>query len=475
MKKREMYIIAAGLLLAAAVSAIVFTRPDAPTPQLRIQPVGDPVLTAPCGQEYVDPGAEGTYTLSDETGPVEVQTTGHVDTATLGSYYVKYIVQMEDTVATAYRRVDVVDTVAPQITLVSNPDRVPYLGEIYQEEGFTATDNYDGDITHLVHREQTSEKVIYTVSDSSGNTTSVERWIAYLDTTPPALTLAGGDYYCVPAGVAYQEPGWSAIDNRDGDLSGAVAMSGWVDIRNPGDYVLSYTVTDSSLNTTTVYRTVHVYPQTAPEVVIPEGNVIYLTFDDGPGPYTEQLLDLLKRYNVKATFFVVNNSFSHLIKRIVEEGHAIGIHANNHNFRQVYANDEAFLNDLYTMQGVIRDISGVETTLMRFPGGSSNTASKKYSRGIMTRLTQKVVQLGFQYFDWNVDSNDAGGSTTSHSVYTNVVEGIGNKSASIVLQHDIKDYSVGAVEWILDWGINNGYAFLPLTNNSPGFHHPINN
>jgi hypothetical protein len=112
---------------------------------------------------------------------------------------------------------------------------------------------------------------------------------------------------------------------------------------------------------------------------------------------------------------------------------------------------------------------------MRFPGGSSNTVSKKHNKGIMTRLTQKVVELGFQYFDWNVDSDDAGGTNTSYGVYWNILEGVQKRATSIVLQHDIKSYSVDAVETILKWGLSNGYAFLPLTTNSPSFHHTINN
>lgn len=475
MKKRTLLIIVAGILLAAAAYYAISLRPEPPKATLQVVPSGDSILTIEYGQEYTDPGAEATYTLPEETGSVEVVTSGHVDTGTLGSYYVKYLAQKEDSVATAYRRVDVVDTVAPVITLNGEPNYESGYGWEYQEQGFTATDNHDGDITSLVRRQHTAESVIYTVTDASGNSATVSRWIACVDTTAPVLTLAGGEYYNHPAGIAYQDPGWTAVDNHDGDITGAVAASGWVDVLTPGDYIFTYTVTDSFGNTATLNRTVHVYPQPPIPEVIPEGNVIYLTFDDGPGPYTEQLLDVLARYNVKATFFVVNNSFSHLIKRIMDEGHTVGIHTTTHNFKQIYDDDAAFLTDLYTMQSIIRDVSGVETRLMRFPGGSSNTVSKKYSRGIMTRMTQKVIELGFQYFDWNVDSMDAGGANTADAVFWNVLDGVTKRQTSIVLQHDIKSYSVEAVERILNWGLSNGYAFLPLTTNSPGFHHNINN
>lgn len=475
MKKRATRLFAAVLALTAFLSTCLTGCEKKPVPSISVTPTGEGVITVECGQEYTDPGAEAAYTLQEQTGPVEVVTTGSVDIARTGSYYIKYTAQHEGVTATAYRRVDVVDTVAPVISLTGEADATSGFGWEYQEQGFTATDNYDGDITHRVLRRQDDEKVYYTVTDRSGNTATLERWIGYADNEAPVLTLTEGADYNHPAGVAYADPGYSAIDNRDGDISSHISTSGWVDIRTPGDYALTYTVTDRSGNTATAYRTVHVVPQTPPEVVTPEGKVIYLTFDDGPGPYTEQLLDLLKRYDVKATFFVVNNSFSHLYNRIVEEGHAIGIHTNTHVFKQIYASDEAFLDDLFSLQATIYQRTGVLTTLMRFPGGSSNTNTRKYSKGIMTRLTQKVVELGFQYFDWNVDSDDAGKARSADTVFHNVVSGALDKQTSIVLQHDIKGYSVEAVERILNWGLRSGYTFLPLTPNSPGFRHTVQN
>ena len=126
------------------------------------------------------------------------------------------------------------------------------------------------------------------------------------------------------------------------------------------------------------------------------------------------------------------------------------------------------------MKKIIKDLTGVETTLIRFPGGSSNTVSS-FNRGIMTRLSKLVVEKGYQYFDWNVDSEDAGGAYTSYQVYKNVINGVKNRKTSIVLQHDIKGFSVDAVEDIILWGLHNGYTFLPLQANSPGSHHGINN
>lgn len=240
-----------------------------------------------------------------------------------------------------------------------------------------------------------------------------------------------------------------------------------MDASKAGTYTLTYRLTDGDGRTVTAQRTVEVVTASLPQPVQPEGKVIYLTFDDGPGQYTAQLLDVLKRYGAKATFFVVNTNYSakdETLKAIAADGHAIGIHSLTHNYSTIYASEDAFLNDLYAMQTRIREITGVETWLMRFPGGSSNTIA---TSRLMTTLTHKVTELGFRYVDWNVDSKDAGGAKTADEVYNNVVAGISSKKTAVVLQHDIKSYSVEAVEKILQWGIANGYRFETLTLESP--------
>ena len=112
---------------------------------------------------------------------------------------------------------------------------------------------------------------------------------------------------------------------------------------------------------------------------------------------------------------------------------------------------------------------------MRFPGGSSNEVSRRTCVGIMTYLTGAVQAAGFQYFDWNVYSGDAGSTTDTAQVAQNVIQGIQEQPVSLVLQHDIHRYSVDAVETILKFGTQNGYRFLALDMSSPAFHHDLNN
>jgi peptidoglycan/xylan/chitin deacetylase (PgdA/CDA1 family) len=255
-----------------------------------------------------------------------------------------------------------------------------------------------------------------------------------------------------------------------------VQVEGTVDHNRAGTYTITYSVTDSFGNTTKVTRTVTVKAASQPDVNTPGGKVIYLTFDDGPSKHTQTLLDVLAKYNVKATFFVVNTGYqmNKMLNAIVDAGHGIGMHSISHDYDKIYASEDAFFNDLYGMQKIIKDATGVTTTLMRFPGGSSNKVSK-FNPGIMTRLTQAVTDQGFQYFDWNVSSGDAGGTKDTNQIIKNVTQGIGSKKSAVVLQHDIYSYSVAAVEEIIQWGLANGYTFQALTPSSPTCHHQVNN
>ena len=300
----------------------------------------------------------------------------------------------------------------------------------------------------------------------------VSRIVHVVNERPPVITLQGENQITIVMGEAYAEPGFTAVDRNGKDLAALVRISGEVNTMSAGSYTITYRVTDDAGREAVATRTVIVEPAQQPEVVQPNGKVIYLTFDDGPGVYTQQLLDVLAKYDVKATFFVVGTNVkarSELVKAIVDAGHGIGLHSMNHDFSKVYASEDAFVQDMYELQDLIQNCTGTTTTLLRFPGGSSN--QRGVSKGDMKQLAKTVTNLGFQYFDWNVDSNDAGGAKTADEVYRNVIDGIGNKKTSCVLMHDIKNYTVDAIERIIQWGLANGYTFQILTPSSPGFRH----
>lgn len=439
---------------------------------------GEPEQVLELGEPYQEEGATARFhggILFREGWNVKVLCTGKVDTSKVGRYPVVYWGRGLGWTTTLKRVVVVQDTTAPVITLTQDPDHYTLPGQPYQEEGYSAMDNYDGDLTDRVDIRQHDGIVTYSVSDSAGNTTIVHRNIFYDDPIAPELTLKGEQSVTIEAGSAYEEPGWTAVDSVDGDLSEAVQVDGTVNSYAAGTYTLTYSVRDKHGNEATAQREVQVQGAAQPETVIPDSKVIYLTFDDGPGAYTEDLLDVLDKYNVKVTFFTCATNFPEVMKREAEAGHTVAIHSYTHDYATIYSSEEAFFKDLYAQQELIYQQTGIRATLMRFPGGSSTEMSKRYCEGIMTRLTKEVEDQGFQYFDWNVLSGDAGETKDTDEIVQNVIDGVKEHDYSVVLQHDIHKFSVDAVERIIRWGLDNGYTFLPLTADSPTVHHDVNN
>ena len=474
-KKKKGIAIAASVFACLALAAAVWCFVT--SLELKLEVSGNQSFDQEYGLGYVDAGAEATLESSLFKGlriPVEVNAQGNVNPDVIGDYSTVYLAEYLWFSATATRDVTIVDTTAPVITLTEDTAEFWIPGTEYTEPGFVAYDEYDGDITHLVTVEQNENVITYTVADSSGNRASAQRVLAVGDIVPPEIMLNGEQEVVVHLARPYEEPGFTATDDRDGDVTHKVVVEGNVDIYTAGSYPITYTVTDSFGNTTSVIRTVKVEPAPLTEPVIPNGKVIYLTFDDGPSQYTPKLLEILRKYNVKATFFVVNTQYIHLLPEMVADGHAIGVHTGSHVYQEIYADETAFFADFKIVHDQIYALTGQKTTIMRFPGGSSNVVSD-FNPGIMTRLTQLVTDYGLQYFDWNVDSKDSGRSKTAQQVFQTVVAGIGDKSCSVVLQHDIHGYSVDAVERIIQWGLANGYQFLPLEPTSPNCHHTVRN
>lgn len=208
--------------------------------------------------------------------------------------------------------------------------------------------------------------------------------------------------------------------------------------------------------------------------------IIYLTFDDGPSSdITPQILDILEEKNIKATFFLVHYSEKNqeLVKREARMGHTIGLHGYTHTYSEVYQSADACMENFRKIQEQVFQTTGKKSNIIRFPGGSSNTISRKYCEGVMTELSQRVIEEGFRYFDWNVDSDDAGRAKTSEDVYHNVTSGIKENRNNIVLMHDFSgnEKTLSALASIIDYGLENGFVFRKITDETPMVTHSINN
>lgn len=208
------------------------------------------------------------------------------------------------------------------------------------------------------------------------------------------------------------------------------------------------------------------------------GKTIYLTFDDGPSPRTPEILKILKDNGVKATFFVINGGkYNYYMQDIVADGHAIALHSYTHDYAAIYASDEAYFNDLQKISDVVYNETGVRTNLIRFPGGSSNTKSKKYNQGIMTRLTQAVEDQGYVYFDWNLSSGDANGNSIPVNTIINNCRKVPKSNAVIVLMHDAagKRTTVEALPEVIAYYKAAGCTFAALNASAPTAHQKVQN
>lgn len=197
---------------------------------------------------------------------------------------------------------------------------------------------------------------------------------------------------------------------------------------------------------------------------------IFLTFDDGPSDNTPKVLEILKKNNVKATFFVIGKTGKHdMFKRIVDEGHAIALHTYSHEYGEVYSSVDAFFKDLYKLRDAIKEKTGLDPKVTRFPGGSSNRkASNALKKSIIDRLTKE----GYVYQDWNCDSRDASGNKIPPQTIVKSSTSCKNREINL-LMHDAqaKTTTVEALQQIIDHYKKEGYTFEVLTVDSPRFQH----
>lgn len=174
----------------------------------------------------------------------------------------------------------------------------------------------------------------------------------------------------------------------------------------------------------------------ASETEKPAGRKVYLTFDDGPSCYTEEILDILDQYDVKATFFVVGKESDwarEALQEIVDRGHTLGMHSYSHKYREIYESVESFSEDLDKIQNYVYDATGVTSTVYRFPGGSSNTISKLDMNDFADYLDTREIR----FFDWNVSSGDAvKGGASVEQLTKNVMGDVVRHKNVIVLMHD---------------------------------------
>lgn len=201
---------------------------------------------------------------------------------------------------------------------------------------------------------------------------------------------------------------------------------------------------------------------------------VYLTFDDGPSIYTNDILDILDSYNVKATFFVVGKEETNAeeaLQRIVDEGHTLGMHSYSHKYKELYESMDSFTQDFARIRDSIYQATGVESVCYRFPGGSSNTISEIDMHDFIDYLDSQ----GVEYYDWNVSSGDGGSMKLStDTLLENCTKDIDTRDTSIILLHDSaeKPTTVEALPDIIENILARpDTVILPITENTRPIHH----
>ncbi len=202
---------------------------------------------------------------------------------------------------------------------------------------------------------------------------------------------------------------------------------------------------------------------------------VYLTFDDGPSKNTEEILKILDDYGVKATFFVQgrdDEKSRELMKRIVDEGHTIGMHSYTHSYSDIYSSLEAFVSDTERIRQLIIDATGQDTRFYRFPGGSSNSLVG----GEMYDYINYLNENDITYFDWNVASNDASVKPLpSDTIVENVMNDVVKYKTSVVLFHDgdSRDTTVSALPTIIEKCRSEGAILLPISDETTVIQHVV--
>lgn len=372
----------------------------------------------------------------------------------------------------------------PLITLQGDKVMEVTMKDGYEEPGATASFSFHDISSYIDIDSQVDDstvgsyKVIYTVHYLE-KTATAERTVNVVDKEPPEITLLKGDYLTVFASEVFKDPGVKAIDDSDGDVTWNVSSKGFVDMYNKGDYEIEYKVSDSYGNEAVAYRTVTVKGE--PNKL--KKGVIYLTFDDGPSTkVTKKILKTLEKEKVPATFFVIDYGSdpkkTELIQRALDDGCTIGIHGYSHDYSKIYRSVDAFMENVTSLHDKLLKDFNYDAFVMRFPGGSSNTVSKSYCKGIMSDLVKRIQLEGYMYSDWNVDSTDASGSSIpAKQLIASVKANCDPEKYNIILMHDsdAKATTAEALPAIIKWAKKEGYEFRAMTPAGPTYHHKVNN
>ncbi len=433
-------------------------------PRIDIEVKGDKKIVLEVGTKYQDKGANAYVSNLFTKKDINVKTTGEVDSNKVGTYKITYEAKDNGQSKLVTREIQIVDKTKPTI-------KINKISACRNNETFDIDaeiiDNYDGNLKDKLKYQVNGEKIIFTVSDAAGNTTELEEDLKYIDDEKPVIKLKGNSTINLKKGDTYVDAGATANDSCDGDLTNKIKIDNKVNANEVGSYEVVYTVEDNNGNKTTKTRKVVVS-----EEIIEGNGTIYLTFDDGPGAYTDEILDILDKYNIKATFFVTNQfgsqKYINMIKQEYDRGHTVGIHTYSHKW-SVYTSVDTYWNDFSKMEQIVYEQTGVHPKYFRFPGGTSNTANCKYNdiNNMMETLSNLMTEKGYTYFDWHVDSCDTCKNNSVNDIVDSIKKYVKGSGNYIILMHDIKKNTMEALSSVIEYLKAHNYTFKKIDETTP--------
>lgn len=437
-------------------------------PKIEMNLNGSKNITLLVGGQYNEEGATATLKRLFRKKNIDVEISGFVDTKQIGKYIVTYSSNEKNIRKKIIRIINVTENIKPELILTGDVTGCRKNNSVNYD--IIANDNYDGNITDKIKYKIEKDDITFFVKDSSNNETTLTKKIKYIDEEKATIKLNSSRHLYLNVGQEYIEYGATAYDSCDGDITQNIKITNNIDINTLGTYEVLYSITDSYGNFTEEKRYVIVgdNEEYFSEYKVINGAKIYLTFDDGPGVYTAELLKILDEYNIKATFFVTSQfpKYLYLIKQEYDKGHAIGIHTYTHKW-SIYNSVESYLQDFNLMNDIIYEQTGEYSKIFRFPGGSSNTVSRRYSKGIMTNLASLMEAKGYRYYDWNLDSGDTSKTDNStKAIIANIKANLKGDGEYMILMHDIKKNTIDALPEIINFALANGYTFDKITETS---------
>lgn len=182
--------------------------------------------------------------------------------------------------------------------------------------------------------------------------------------------------------------------------------------------------------------------------------IAYITIDDGPSKYTDDILNILNKHNVKCTFFLIDrnmNTYPEKVKKIVESGNTAGLHSVSHDIHKLYKTNISAREEFDINNNTLYKITGRYSNLVRLPYGSKPYASKD--------IYNNLVNAGYKIWDWNIDTQDW--KSTSNEILENAKVYSKNKNEIIILIHE-KKQTVEALDSLISYLVKEGYNISPI-------------